>query len=93
MGRASVTKWLRLRVAFALGVLVLLAVELSGYRGLIVTFPQALLILGIIVTSALDAMKERGLLPLPVAPPSGMLGSIQVPRERARRPLNGSVCR
>jgi hypothetical protein len=41
-------------VAFALGVLVLLAVELSGYRGLIVTFPQALLILGIIVTSALD---------------------------------------
>ena len=31
-----------------------------------------------------DAMKERGL-------PAGMLGSIQVPRERARRPLNGSV--
>ena len=32
-------------------------------------------------------MKERGLLPLPAAPPSGMLGSIQVPCERARRPL------
>jgi transposase len=31
-------------------------------------------------------MKERGLLPLPAAPPSGMLGSIQVPCERARRP-------
>jgi hypothetical protein len=41
-------------VAFALGVLILLAVELSGHRGLIVTVPQALLILGIIVTSALD---------------------------------------
>jgi hypothetical protein len=54
MGRASVTKCLRLRVAFALVVLVLLAVELSGYRGLIVTVPQALLILGIIVTSAFD---------------------------------------
>src|SRR5664279_1594007 len=39
-----------------------------------------------------DVMKERGLLPLPAAPPSGMLGSIQMPYERARRPLNGSVC-
>jgi hypothetical protein len=27
--------------------------------------------------TASDAMKERGLLPLPAAPPSGMLGSIQ----------------
>src|SRR5664280_1220730 len=36
---------------------------------------------------ALDVMKERGLLPLPVAPPSVMIGSIQVPYERARRPL------
>src|SRR5665647_2657181 len=40
-----------------------------------------------------DAMKERGLLPLPAAPPIVMIGSIEVPRERARRPLNGSVCR
>jgi hypothetical protein len=54
MQRASATKWLRLRVAFALGVLALLAVELSGHRSLLVTIPQALLILGIIATSALD---------------------------------------
>ena len=40
-----------------------------------------------------DAMKERGLLPLPAAPPSGMLGSVEVAYERARRPLDGSVCR
>jgi hypothetical protein len=32
-------------------------------------------------------MKERGLLPLPAAPPSVMIGSIHVPCERARRPL------
>ena len=37
--------------------------------------------------TAADAMKERGLLPLPVAPPSVMIGSIHVPCERARRPL------
>jgi hypothetical protein len=36
---------------------------------------------------ALDVMKERGLLPLPAAPPSGMLGGIEMPCERARRPL------
>src|ERR1039458_3759101 len=42
---------------------------------------------------ASDVMKEWGLLPLPAAPPSGMLGSVQVAYERARRPLNGSVCR
>src|SRR5664280_2042568 len=39
------------------------------------------------VPQASDVMKERGLLPLPVAPPSVMIGSIQVPYERARRPL------
>jgi hypothetical protein len=27
-------------------------------------------------------MKERGLLPLPAAPPSGMLGSVQVAYEK-----------
>jgi hypothetical protein len=54
MQRASATRWFRLRVAFALGVLALLAVELSGHRSLLVTIPQALLILGIIATSALD---------------------------------------
>jgi hypothetical protein len=46
----------------------------------------------ILSETASDVMKERGLLPLPAAPPSGMLGSIQMPYERARRPLNGSVC-
>ena len=54
MQRVSATKWFRLRVGFALGVLALLAVELSGHRSLLVTIPQALLILGIIATSALD---------------------------------------
>jgi 4-amino-4-deoxy-L-arabinose transferase-like glycosyltransferase len=46
-------------VAFALGVLLLLAVELSGHRSWRVTLPQALLILGIIVTSALDLRDLR----------------------------------
>jgi len=41
-------------VAFALGVLVLLPFELSGHRSWLVILPQALLILGIIITSALD---------------------------------------
>jgi hypothetical protein len=54
MGRASATKWFRLRVAFALGVLVLLALELSGHPSWPVFLPQALFIVGIIVTSALD---------------------------------------
>jgi hypothetical protein len=62
MGRASETKWFRLRVAFGLGVLVLLAFELSGHRSLPVILLQALLILGIIVTSALDLwdLRRRG---------------------------------
>jgi 4-amino-4-deoxy-L-arabinose transferase-like glycosyltransferase len=59
MARASETKWLRLRVAFALGVLVLLAYELSGHRSWPVILPQALLILGIIVTSALNLRDLR----------------------------------
>jgi hypothetical protein len=59
----SATKRFRLRVAFALGVLALVAVELSGHRSLLVTIPQALLILGIIATSALDLrdiLRRRG---------------------------------
>jgi hypothetical protein len=59
MQRPSETKWFRLRVAFALGVLVLLAFELSGHRTWLVTLPQTLLILGIIVTSALDLRDLR----------------------------------
>jgi hypothetical protein len=62
MGRASETKWFRLRVALALGVLVLLAFELSGHRSWLVILLQVLLILGIIVTSALDLrdLRRRG---------------------------------
>ena len=70
MGRASETKWFRLRVAFALGVLVLLAFELSGHRSLLVTLPQALLILGIIVTSALDLRDLRRRRAAAAGPPS-----------------------
>jgi hypothetical protein len=59
MGRASMTKWFRLRVAFAVGVLALLGVELSGRKNLPVVLVQALLIVGIIVTSALDLRDLR----------------------------------
>jgi len=53
------TKWFRLRVAFAVGVLALLGVELSGRKNLPVVLVQALLIVGIIVTSALDLRDLR----------------------------------
>jgi uncharacterized membrane protein YfhO len=46
-------------VAFALWVLVLLAVEVSGHRNWLVILVQVLLILGIIVTSALDLWDLR----------------------------------
>jgi len=59
MRRPSEVKWFRLRVAFALGVLILLVVELSGHRSWLVIVPQALLILGIIVTSVLDIRDVR----------------------------------
>jgi len=59
MAKASETKWFRLRVAFASGVLVLLAFELSGHRTWLVILIQTLLILGIIVTSALDLLDLR----------------------------------
>ena len=60
MGRASMTKWFRLRVAFAVGVLALLGVELSGRKNLPpVVLVQAVLIVGIIVTSALDLRDLR----------------------------------
>ena len=52
-------KWFRLRVAFALGVLILLVVELSGHRSWLVIVPQALFIVGIIVTSVLDIRDVR----------------------------------
>lgn len=53
------TKWFRLRVAFAVGVLALLGVELSGRKNLPVVLVQALLIVGIVVTSALDLRDLR----------------------------------
>ena len=59
MTRASLTKWFRLRVACALGVLVLLVVQLSGHRSGLVVLLQTLLIAGIIVTSALDLRDLR----------------------------------
>jgi len=59
MRRPSEVKWFRLRVAFALGVLILLVVELPGHRSWLVIVPQALLILGIIVTSVLDIRDVR----------------------------------
>ena len=59
MQRVSETKWFPLRVAFALWVLVLLAVEVSGHRNWLVILVQVLLILGIIVTSALDLWDLR----------------------------------
>jgi hypothetical protein len=59
MQKVSETKWFPLRVAFALGVLVLLAVELSGHRSWFVVLLQTLFILGIIVTGALDLWDLR----------------------------------
>jgi hypothetical protein len=59
MRRPSEVKWFRLRVAFALGVLILLVVELSGHRSWLVIVPQALFILGIIVTSVRDIRDIR----------------------------------
>jgi len=54
------TKWFRLRVAFAVGVLALLGVELSGRKNLPpVVLVQAVLIVGIIVTSAVDLRDLR----------------------------------
>jgi len=43
MARALLTTWFRLRVACALGVLVLLLVELSGHRSELVVLLQTLL--------------------------------------------------
>jgi hypothetical protein len=56
----SATKWFRLRLAFAIGVLVLLAIELSGHRSWPLFLLQGLLIVGIVVTSALDLRELRG---------------------------------
>jgi|SRR5665213_194057 len=60
MSRIKATRWFRLRLAFAIGVLILLAVELTGHRSWIVVALQALLIIGIIITSALDLRDVHG---------------------------------
>ena len=70
VARAAETRWFRLRLAFALGVLVLLAFELSGHRSLLVTLAQALLILGIIITCALDLRDLRRRRAAAARPPS-----------------------
>lgn len=59
MERPCATKWFRLRVACAIGVLAGLAFELSGQRSWPVILLQAVLIVGIIVTSALDLRDMR----------------------------------
>jgi hypothetical protein len=59
MSRVSVTKWMRLRAVFAVGVLTLLVVELLGHRSWPVVALQALLIAGIVVTSVLDLRDLR----------------------------------
>ena len=60
MSRISATKWLRLRLVFAVGVLALLAIELTGHRSWPVLVLQVLLIVGIVITSALDLRELRG---------------------------------
>jgi hypothetical protein len=70
MARAPATKWFRLRVAFALGALAILAFELSGHRSWLVILLQALLIVGIIVTSALDLRDLRRRRAAAPGPPS-----------------------
>jgi len=59
MARASATRWLGLRLVLALGVVALLGRELAGHRAWFVVLPQALLIVGILVTSALDIRDLR----------------------------------
>lgn len=54
-----VTRWLKLRAVLAVGVLVLVAVELAGHRGPAVVVPQALLIMAIVVTVILDVRDIR----------------------------------
>jgi hypothetical protein len=54
-----ITKWFRLRAVFAVVVLALLIEELIGRRTWLVGLVQAVFIVGIIVTSALDLRDLR----------------------------------
>jgi hypothetical protein len=54
MESISDTRWFWIRLGLALGVIALLGLELAGHRAWFVVLPQALLVVGIVVTSALD---------------------------------------
>jgi len=70
MSRIATTKWFRLRVVFAIGVLPLLAIELSGHRSWPVVLIQTLLIVGIVITSLLDLRDLRSGQAAAPGPPS-----------------------
>ena len=53
------TRWLRLRIACAVGVLAMLVVELTGHRTSAIELVQLVLIGGIVVTSVLDVRDHR----------------------------------
>jgi hypothetical protein len=53
------TRWLRARIACAVGVLVLLVVELTGHQSLPIEVVQLTLVGGIVVTSVLDVVDLR----------------------------------
>lgn len=59
MGRVVITRWFRLRVVFAVGVLALVAIELSGHRSWPVVLLQVLGTVGIVVSSAFDVRDLR----------------------------------
>jgi len=59
VARVSVTRWFWIRVALAVGVVALLAVELAGHRTWYVVALQAVLIVGIVLTSAADLREIR----------------------------------
>jgi hypothetical protein len=72
--RVMVTKWLRLRAVFAVGVLALLVVELTtGGRNWPIVVPQAVLIVGIVITSVLDLNTIRARRHGSAGPPSDRL--------------------
>ena len=91
MERPSATKWFRLRVACAVGVLAGLAFELSGQRSWPWILLQAVLIVGIIVTSALDLRDLRSRRKATPGPPKRVGDPLQhewgTPGPTCNRPL------
>jgi hypothetical protein len=59
MARTPPTKWFRLRLVLGVGVLALLAVDLSDHWRWPVLLAQDLLIAGVVVTSLLDLREVR----------------------------------